>query len=155
MQLLSFLTLAGVAVASLSQGSKRSASFNELTGIMERQLRICDRVPVGPNFCERSCGTGFVSCVNESTCYNPTIGDVCCSDGSECLIIMNQTYHHHLLITIQRPAKPALTAPILLAARMACRSRSAAHLRNLTQLHLLGPSPAHLLPLTLLFRSQQ
>ena len=84
MRLLSVLTLAGCAAASNSHGTKRSAVFNELTGIMERQLRICDSVPIGPNFCERSCGTGYVSCVNFSTCYNPTRGDVCCSDGSKC-----------------------------------------------------------------------
>lgn len=84
MYLLSFLALAGSAVAGLSQGYKRSASFNELTGIMERQLRICDTVPLGPNLCERSCGTGYVSCVYDTKCYNPLRGEICCSDGSEC-----------------------------------------------------------------------
>ncbi|KAK3177649.1 hypothetical protein K4F52_009605 [Lecanicillium sp. MT-2017a] len=57
---------------------------SSLDGLMKRQFRVCDSVPVGPNLCERSCGPGYVSCVNETTCYNPSRGDVCCSNGKYC-----------------------------------------------------------------------
>lgn len=35
-----------------------------------------------PRNCERACGVGNVPCVNETRCYNPYIGEVCCMDGS-------------------------------------------------------------------------
>lgn len=35
-----------------------------------------------PRNCERACGVGNVPCVNETRCYNPYIGEVCCLDGS-------------------------------------------------------------------------
>ncbi|OAL62780.1 hypothetical protein A7C99_5164 [Trichophyton rubrum] len=31
-----------------------------------------------PRNCERACGVGNVPCVNETRCYNPYIGEVCC-----------------------------------------------------------------------------
>ncbi|DAA76706.1 TPA_exp: Uncharacterized protein A8136_7383 [Trichophyton benhamiae CBS 112371] len=34
-----------------------------------------------PRNCERACGVGNVPCVNETRCYNPYIGEVCCMDG--------------------------------------------------------------------------
>ncbi|EGD93303.1 hypothetical protein TESG_00850 [Trichophyton tonsurans CBS 112818] len=37
-----------------------------------------------PRNCERACGVGNVPCVNETRCYNPYIGEVCCMDGSYC-----------------------------------------------------------------------
>jgi hypothetical protein len=87
MQLLSTLIFIGVASASLAQMAVRSPALMALEGVMagvsKRQTRFCDRVPPGPNLCERSCGAGYVECINPTTCYNPGEGDVCCSDGSK------------------------------------------------------------------------
>ena len=40
--------------------------------------------PVKHPTCERSCGKGWVTCQEFPNCYNPGIGQSCCSDGSYC-----------------------------------------------------------------------
>ncbi|EFQ97207.1 hypothetical protein MGYG_00249 [Nannizzia gypsea CBS 118893] len=37
-----------------------------------------------PRNCEKACGVGNIPCVNETRCYNPEVGEVCCMDGSYC-----------------------------------------------------------------------
>ncbi len=81
MHFLAVLALAGHAAASAYVAGTVPGSLSGLNGLMKRQTRVCDSVPVGPNLCERSCGAGYVSCVHDTTCYNPSRGDVCCSNG--------------------------------------------------------------------------
>lgn len=75
------------AVSVTAQGAAREAAIRELDAIMKRELTICSSVTRQPidNFCERSCGTGNIACVNYNTCFNPDAGESCCSNGSECL----------------------------------------------------------------------
>ncbi|KAF5697875.1 hypothetical protein FMUND_15268 [Fusarium mundagurra] len=86
MQLLSTLVFIGVTSASAPRAAGRSSAFMALEGVMEgvtkRHTVLCSQVAPGPNLCERSCGSGYVECVDK--CYNPGIGEVCCSDGSHC-----------------------------------------------------------------------
>lgn len=82
MQFLSFLTFAGHALATTYVAARVDQS--SLNGLLTRQFRLCNSVPVGPNLCERSCGPGYITCISEPTCYNPSRGDVCCTDGSMC-----------------------------------------------------------------------
>ena len=42
---------------------------------------VCASATPGPNFCERSCGAGWVPCGDN--CYNPNQGQDCCNDGSK------------------------------------------------------------------------
>jgi len=60
----------------------RSASMNELDGIFGRQVKICK--PVAKPSCEDSCGAGYVVCASWPNCYNPGMGQICCSDGEYC-----------------------------------------------------------------------
>ncbi|KAJ3478583.1 hypothetical protein NLG97_g8539 [Lecanicillium saksenae] len=82
MRFLTVATLAGQALATAHvAGRVDSATLN---GLLTREFRICNLVPVGPNLCERSCGPGYITCISEPTCYNPSRGDVCCSNGKYC-----------------------------------------------------------------------
>ncbi|KAH7190976.1 Prp 4 [Fusarium oxysporum] len=83
MQLLATLFFVGTTSAHIPLVAGRSSAFLALKGIMERQVDSCEPVPA-PYTCERSCGPGFVECINFPTCYNPGRGDICCSDGSSC-----------------------------------------------------------------------
>ncbi|KAI3573981.1 hypothetical protein IWW34DRAFT_634398 [Fusarium oxysporum f. sp. albedinis] len=38
----------------------------------------------GGNTCETACGPGYQMCVYHDTCYNPSAGEVCCSNGEYC-----------------------------------------------------------------------
>ena len=58
-----------------------SNSFMAINGLFERQIQ-CVRVPP-PLTCERSCGPGYVTCSFLPHCYNPGLGQVCCSNGSQ------------------------------------------------------------------------
>ncbi|CZT48665.1 uncharacterized protein RSE6_09397 [Rhynchosporium secalis] len=54
-----------------------------LDGIFGRQFDTC--VPVtAPATCEKSCGPGNIQCISFPTCYNPSAGETCCSDGKYC-----------------------------------------------------------------------
>ena len=33
------------------------------------------------NLCEASCGPGNIQCISYPTCYNPSAGEKCCSNG--------------------------------------------------------------------------
>ncbi|PNP76821.1 hypothetical protein FNYG_09837 [Fusarium nygamai] len=83
MQLPATLFLVGTASAHLSLVAGRSSAFLALRGVMERQVDSCEPIRA-PYTCERSCGPGFVECIDFPTCYNPGRGDTCCSDGSYC-----------------------------------------------------------------------
>ncbi|KAI9147300.1 hypothetical protein HJFPF1_13339 [Paramyrothecium foliicola] len=84
MQFISIIGLLGTVSASAVQMSGQIVSGNVLGGLVERQLRFCNRVPVGPNLCARSCGAGYVSCIVDTMCYNPSLGQVCCSNSRYC-----------------------------------------------------------------------
>lgn len=81
MQLLAVLALAAVSSASAALQAGSSATFMALRNVFERQVQLCKPVPA-PYTCERSCGVGFVECIAFPTCYNPSRGDSCCSNGS-------------------------------------------------------------------------
>ncbi|CZS93357.1 uncharacterized protein RAG0_03691 [Rhynchosporium agropyri] len=54
-----------------------------LDGVFGRQFDNC--VPVAaPATCEKSCGPGNIQCISFPTCYNPSAGETCCSDGKYC-----------------------------------------------------------------------
>ncbi|KAH0600393.1 hypothetical protein MHUMG1_01389 [Metarhizium humberi] len=83
MQLLAVLALAAVSSASAALQAGSSATFMALRNVFERQVQLCKPVPA-PYTCERSCGVGFVECIAFPTCYNPSRGDSCCSNGKYC-----------------------------------------------------------------------
>ncbi|KAK2871770.1 hypothetical protein FQN49_002852 [Arthroderma sp. PD_2] len=37
-----------------------------------------------PSNCETSCGAGNIPCVDETRCYNPDLGEMCCQNGTYC-----------------------------------------------------------------------
>ena len=74
--------LSAVLTPALAETGQRQARM-ALEGIMGRQFQICKPVSPGPNLCERSCGPGYIVCIKLPTCYNPSAGEVCCSDGGE------------------------------------------------------------------------
>lgn len=84
MQLLSIISFVGAVSASAVQISGEVVSENALFGLVERQIRFCSPVRPGPNLCERSCGPGYVQCVRPTRCFNPSEGQVCCSDSTAC-----------------------------------------------------------------------
>ncbi|PMD19067.1 hypothetical protein NA56DRAFT_750950 [Hyaloscypha hepaticicola] len=69
------------AIAEFTAG-QRSALF-ALRSVFERQVQYC--TPIEPPYtCERSCGPAFRTCIAWPTCYNPSAGEVCCSNGDYC-----------------------------------------------------------------------
>jgi hypothetical protein len=66
-------------LAELSAGQR--ISLMAIKSIVERQIQFCTPVPP-PYTCEHSCGPGHVECVSFPTCYVPSAGQTCCSDGS-------------------------------------------------------------------------
>ena len=69
-----------VASAELSSGRYLSHMAIPVPGLFERQVHLCQPVD-DPVTCARSCGAGYVQCISFPNCYNPGIGDICCSDG--------------------------------------------------------------------------
>jgi hypothetical protein len=68
-----------VGATFAGQHSPRSA-LAELETLFGRQTVFC--APIDPPYtCERSCGAGYVTCIAWPTCYNPGIGEICCSNG--------------------------------------------------------------------------
>jgi len=71
-----------VGATLAGQHSPRSA-LAELETLFGRQTVFC--APIDPPYtCERSCGAGYVTCIAWPTCYNPGIGEICCSNGDYC-----------------------------------------------------------------------
>lgn len=55
----------------------------ELETLFGRQTVYCAPIEA-PYTCERSCGPGYTECIAFPTCYDPSIGEVCCSNGDYC-----------------------------------------------------------------------
>jgi len=53
-------------------------AYNALHTLMKR--RYCGQ----GNTCADACGAGYEQCVSPTMCYNPTVGDQCCSTGEYC-----------------------------------------------------------------------
>ncbi|KAK3116756.1 hypothetical protein LTR53_002522 [Teratosphaeriaceae sp. CCFEE 6253] len=80
MQTFAVLALAASGVSASLTLQRLSHGLS--TGLDRRQ-GIC--VPVEePVTCERSCGPGNVICIAFPTCYNPSAGESCCSNGRYC-----------------------------------------------------------------------
>lgn len=60
----------------------RSDRYVALAGLDKRELTICKSVPE-PATCEKSCGPDYRTCIALPNCYNPSLGQKCCSDGSK------------------------------------------------------------------------
>ena len=73
------------ASADLTSGQYTSRMAIPVPGLFERQDHVCQEVEE-PFTCARSCGAGYIQCSFPPNCYNPGIGDVCCSDGSKSLL---------------------------------------------------------------------
>ncbi|KAG4430557.1 hypothetical protein IFR05_013959 [Cadophora sp. M221] len=79
----STVLLLGAASAAAATTSGQRLSMMAIRGVFERQTNIC--VPVtAPATCERSCGPGNIECISFPTCYNPSAGESCCSNGKYC-----------------------------------------------------------------------
>ncbi|KAG9240204.1 hypothetical protein BJ878DRAFT_311736 [Calycina marina] len=84
MHLLPVLILNYAATAwAADMAAGQVQSFNALKQIMERQFHFCSLI-TAPFTCERSCGAGYTECIKFPDCYNPGLGQICCSDGSYC-----------------------------------------------------------------------
>lgn len=69
------------ATAAGQRASRRA--LGELETLFGRQTVFC--APIEPPYtCERSCGAGYTECIAFPTCYNPGIGEICCSNGDYC-----------------------------------------------------------------------
>ncbi|KAI9055364.1 hypothetical protein LZ554_000321 [Drepanopeziza brunnea f. sp. 'monogermtubi'] len=77
------LLLLGAASAATAETAGQRSSLMAIRGVFERQSTICKTVPA-PATCEKSCGPGNIQCISFPTCYNPSAGESCCSDGSYC-----------------------------------------------------------------------
>ena len=73
------------ASADGSSGRYTSRMAIPVPGLFERQVHVCHEVEE-PVTCARSCGAGYIQCSAPPHCYNPGIGEVCCSDGSKSLL---------------------------------------------------------------------
>ena len=49
-------------------------------GLLKRQISYCSGQGTT---CEEQCGPGYETCKGWPYCFNPSEGDVCCSDGGE------------------------------------------------------------------------
>ncbi|EEP78374.1 predicted protein [Uncinocarpus reesii 1704] len=80
----SIVLVGTLAVASQAAELARAKyESNDSHSLFKRQDRVCKPV-TPPVTCERSCGPGFEQCVFPLMCYNPTVGDSCCSNGKYC-----------------------------------------------------------------------
>lgn len=82
---LGVVAFAGVTSTASSTGRQHLALV-EVSRLFGRQVSVhsCGELTGVPDAlsCERACGPGFAACVSFTTCYNPTAGEICCSDGS-------------------------------------------------------------------------
>ncbi|KAH7348607.1 Prp 4 [Rhexocercosporidium sp. MPI-PUGE-AT-0058] len=77
------ILLLGAASAVAAATSGQRLSMMAIRSVFERQVDTC--VPVtAPATCERSCGPGNIECISFPTCYNPSAGESCCSNGKYC-----------------------------------------------------------------------
>jgi len=81
MHFLSTVVLVGAASASALTAVGQRSSLMALKRVVERDT--CVPVPA-PATCEKSCGPGNIQCISFPTCYNPSAGEVCCSNGKYC-----------------------------------------------------------------------
>lgn len=79
MHSVAFLSLLGVVAATAVLRSGETTAYLALKSVIERQT-LCTPV-TAPYTCERSCGPGYTECVSFPTCYNPGLGQSCCSNG--------------------------------------------------------------------------
>jgi hypothetical protein len=86
MVLFSTLILASAASASVLLSGQRISSLAGLGGL-ERQTESCPAIPA-PYTCEGSCGPGYTECIRFPDCYNPSQGEICCSDGSQSSLLL-------------------------------------------------------------------
>jgi len=72
------------SVGATAAGQRAShRALAELETLFGRQTVYC--APIEPPYtCERSCGAGYTECIAFPTCYNPGIGEICCSNGDYC-----------------------------------------------------------------------
>lgn len=83
MKFSSTIILLGAAWASATAFTgQHSSAMRAIEGVFARQLVFCKPV-TAPVTCERSCGAGYVQCISFPTCYNPGLGESCCSNGSK------------------------------------------------------------------------
>jgi hypothetical protein len=78
------LLFAGSAVAAASLTVGQHKALTARSSLLERgpvTVVNCKPVPF-PGTCEQSCGPGYVTCISFPTCYYPSAGESCCSDGS-------------------------------------------------------------------------
>ncbi|KAJ5054476.1 uncharacterized protein L3040_000750 [Drepanopeziza brunnea f. sp. 'multigermtubi'] len=75
--------LLGAASAATAGTAGQRSCLMAIRGVFERQSTICQTVPA-PATCEKSCGPGNIQCISFPTCYNPSAGESCCSDGNYC-----------------------------------------------------------------------
>lgn len=74
-----------LSVASADYVLQRSPGFALRSSPLEaRQVQICKPVPA-PATCKASCGPGNIECVSFPTCFNPSAGETCCSNGGASL----------------------------------------------------------------------
>ncbi|KAK0127402.1 hypothetical protein ONS96_006946 [Cadophora gregata f. sp. sojae] len=79
----SSILLLSAASAAIAETAGQRLSLMAIRGVFERQVNTC--VPVtAPATCERSCGPGNIECISFPTCYNPSAGESCCSNGKYC-----------------------------------------------------------------------
>ncbi|CAI4214127.1 unnamed protein product [Parascedosporium putredinis] len=83
MKLTATLAFAGAATASVPLIAGHREALMALEGVLNRRADICIPVPE-PATCEKSCGPGNIPCIGFPTCYNPSQGESCCSDGTYC-----------------------------------------------------------------------
>jgi len=84
MHIATIVLLCNAACAIATMATGQLLSFNALKQVMERQIHFCTPVPL-PATCAKSCGSGYIQCVSFPTCYNPSLGQTCCSNGSKSL----------------------------------------------------------------------
>ena len=81
---------AAVAESFVGKIAVRSSSMNEWDKIFGREV-TCK--PVATPSCEDSCGPGYVVCASWPNCYNPGMGQICCSDGGQSFALKPPLFH--------------------------------------------------------------
>ena len=115
----SIFILASVASATAALSGQRDFLMAK-PGLFERQTRMCQPVEA-PYTCERSCGAGYVQCISYPTCYNPGLGETCCSNGGQSYYPLS-SIHWDLtanLVYVQNTVPPSITVPTGAAVPMA------------------------------------
>jgi hypothetical protein len=81
MRCLNVLCFAAMALAGEQAAFHRETqAAMALHHLFGRQIQIC-----GPGIdCADACGPGYIVCIGAPTCYNPSAGETCCSNGDYC-----------------------------------------------------------------------